>query len=150
MKHLTRDFLTISSASSPGTNMYALSIFLVGCGGYSLVGQTNFNVSSGSFQVAGGSGASINLITSSVYVAIPSSTHLVSSADLNRILVLKSTTYPTFNSGLFRVNGIDLGTNAVKIDYRTSTSPPSESDLNWGLFVDEITASVSWRSGVLS
>lgn len=146
MRHLSRDLQTIASASCPGTNMYALTIFLVGCGGYSLVGQTNFNVQSGSLQVAGGIGASIAGI-GPVLVHLPTASHVVSSADLNRILALRSATSPLANSGLFRVTGYASASNSLAVDYRSAAASVAESDLSWQLFVDEVTASLSWRSG---
>ncbi len=146
MRHLTRDFLTISSASCPGTNMYALTIFLVGCGGYSFVGQTNFDVQSGSLQVASGADASI-VGTSPVLVQLPTASHVVSAADLNRILALRSVANPLFNSGLFRVTGYTAINNTLTVDYRSTTGSIAESNLSWRLYVDEVTASWSWRSG---
>ena len=146
MRHLTRDFLTITSASCPGTNMYALTIFLVGCGGYSLVGQTNFDVRSGSLQVAAGTGAAI-AGAGPVSVQLPTASYLVSRADINRILALRSATNPLSNSGLFRVTGYTSASNSLTVDYRTAAAAPSESNLAWQLFVDEVTASLTWRSG---
>ena len=147
MRHLTRDFLTIASASCPGTNMYALAIFLVGCGGYTFVGQTNFDISSGSLQVTHGISASINTVGSAYDVFLPTGSYRVSRADVNRILVLQSQLYPTYNSGLFRVTGFNSVANTLRVDYRSAATPPPEQYLGWGLYLDEVTASLAWRSG---
>lgn len=149
MRHLTRDFLTLASASCPGTNMYALAIFLIGCGGFSLVGQTNFGVFSGSLEVANGISASITPgpMTGQATVSLPTASYLVSNVDVDRILVLKSQEYPRSNSGLFRVIDYNQSSNALTIDYRASTSAPSEQYLNWRLYFDEVTASQYWTTG---
>lgn len=150
MKHLTRDFVTLPSASCPGTNMYALSIFLIGCGGFVNVGHTNFDLASGSYEVAHGISASINSApapTGSAHVTLPTGSHLVSDDDINRILCLKSQRYPRANSGLFRVTSASVDTNTLRIDYRTEIAPLLEQFLGWYLFVDEMTASLTWQSG---
>lgn len=150
MKHLTRDFLTLASASCPGTNMYALAIFLTVCGGYTSVGQTNFNISSGSLQVMNGLSASISstgVATGSAMVTLPTSSYVVSNSDIDRILCLKSYEYPRMNSGLFRVTSASISNNSLKIDYRTNVPAQSEGYLDWYIFVDELTASLTWRSG---
>ena len=147
MKHLTRDFLTLPSASCPGTNMYALAIFLIGCGGYTISGHTNFNLISGTVEVNHGISASINMVGGPTDVYLPSGTYMVSDADVNRILVLKSQLYPRANSGLFRVTAANPVNNTLTIDYRASSDPPAEEYLSWYLYVDEYTASLGWQSG---
>lgn len=152
MRHLCRDFLTLASASSPGTNMYALSIFMQIVGGFSTIGQTNFDVL-GSYQAGSGSmlargiSGSINTGFGTHEVQLPTGSYLVSSADVGRILALRSQQFTRSNSGLFRVTGFDAPNNALVIDYRTATAPPPENFLLWGLFVDEVTASLSWQTG---
>jgi len=126
--------------------MYALTIFLVGCGGYSLVGQTNFDIRSGSFQVAAGVGASIGGSVP-VLVHLPTGSHVVSAADFNRILALRSAARPLANSGLFRVIGWATASNSLSVDYRSTAAPVAESNLSWQLFIDEVAAAQSWRSG---
>lgn len=147
MRHLTRDFLTAASASCPGTNMYVLSLFLIGCGGYAVVGQTNFDIMSTTLRVSSGTSASINTVGGPHDVSLPQSMHAVSSADVGRILVMRSERNPRWNSGLFRVTGYDATLNTLSIDYRASADAPQEESIPWALYVDEVTASTFWRSG---
>lgn len=146
MKHLCRDFQTMPSASSPGTNMYALAAFMVHCGGFNPTGQTNFDVITSSVRLATGISASIAV--GGVYeVFIPTGSYLVSSADVNRILALRSNLYPRHNSGLFRVTNFDSVANTLTVDYRSAAPAPTERFLAWSLFENELTVSRSWRSG---
>jgi len=147
MKHLSRDFLTNVSASCPGTNMYALAIFLVGCGGFTVVGQTNFDLASGSLELAHGNSASINIVAGAYDVFLPTSSYLVSPQDVGRILVLKSQDNPRSNSGLFRVTAASSGSNVLTIDYRSAAPPPPEDFMLWRLFDSELSASARMRSG---
>jgi len=71
--------------------------------------------------VAGGKGASINVTgASSVYaVSIPPNVRVVqagtapSTGDVGRILILKSSNYPTKNSGLFKISAVNTGTSTT-------------------------------------
>lgn len=92
--------------------------------------NTGMFVASGS----GATGASINITgATSVYqVGIPVAARtLVNSAaptgDIGRMLVLKSSLYPTKNSGIFKITAVDTVTNRATIDYRSSDTPPPET-----------------------
>lgn len=146
MRHLTRDFLTMVSASCPGTNMYALSIFLMGCGGYSVVGQTNFDLHG--WQLAHGTSASLGSAnTGQARVSIPVNQYQIPSNVAGSILCLKSHVYPRANSGLFRVLSVDTVNNTLTVDYRSNDNPPDEDFLTWNIFVDEQTAASTWQRG---
>lgn len=135
--HICRDFQTVPT-SFPSCSMYLTSIFLFGTLGYTQVGQTNFNVS-GSFLVGSGVSASINMGAGNEYaVAIPTGSYLVSAADINRILVLRSNANPRFNSGLFRISNVNTGSNWAIVDYRSGDFPPAETgSLGWNFFINE-------------
>lgn len=69
---------------------------------------SGFQYASGS--VIDGNPASINFGASFFYeVAIPINRRYVSAADVGKPLVLKSTIYPTKNSGIFKISGVNLG-----------------------------------------
>jgi hypothetical protein len=145
--HLCRDFLTAASASCPGVNMYALGMFLVHCGNYNTIGQFNFDLlGTGSLKAFGISGT-INMLGPSNEVVLPSSSYLVSAADVGRILALKSQFNPLANSGLFRISSVDTINNGVLIDYRSATTPPPEQYLVWRIFENENVFSTQWKSG---
>jgi hypothetical protein len=116
--------------------------FLFGVLGFSVVGQTNFPLSS-SWLVGSGHGASINTGVSGGYNAVKLPAYYsVSSSDVGRMLALRSNTYPTFNSGLFKVTAISSSINALIVDYRSPDQPPPETGtLQWSLFVSEATFS---------
>lgn len=149
--HLCRDFLTQPNALAPGTNLYVMSMFLNHVLGFTVHAQTNFDLSS--YQIVAGSpatgaSASINQGAGQEYaVNIPASIYTLSSADIGRILVLKSQNFPLHNSGLFRIQSV-AGTFAT-IDYRSSEFPPSDNGINWKIYENEVAASVtgSWNSG---
>lgn len=146
MRHLTRDFLTLSSSQCPGTNMYALGIFLYHVGGFELVGGTNFDLFTSSIQLGSGISGSINFGSGTYEVLLPTASYVLSSQDVGRILVLKSQFHPIANSGLFRISSVDLLNNGAVVDYRSAQSPPPEQYLNWRVFENEITASESWKT----
>lgn len=150
--HLCRDFPTLVSASSPGTNMYALSIFMTHVLGFGIVGSTNFPLESSSYRIAqglaGDQTASINLGAGQEYrVLIPTGSHTVSDSDIDRILVLKSNDNPRKNSGLFRVISASVDANTLEVDYRTNDVPPAEDGMTWRLYESENTVSGTWSSG---
>jgi hypothetical protein len=94
--------------------------------------------------VAGGTGASINFGGApSVYaVQVPTTVRTVvngaapSAGDTGRILVLKSSKYPTKNSGLFKITATNTATNSYTIDYRSTDTPPPET-MDWWLYETE-------------
>jgi hypothetical protein len=155
MIHLCRDFLTLSGSTAPGTNVYLLSIFLQNVLDFTPMSMVSFPFTSASYLLAAGAfdsglSASINKGAGSEYkVQIPTSSYLLSSQDVNRILTLKSKVHPKANSGLFRITAVDLALNQATIDYRSSQFPPSEDGLRWRIFEAENAVSVtgSWRSG---
>lgn len=137
-RHLLRDYL-IQNVSSPGRNYipsYLMAMFLRRVLLYTYVGDTNFNINSiGTLLIAtadstptaavpsfaGGTKAGINLASGlEFFVSIPAGTRVVSQADVGRLLVLRSTANPTYNSGCFLIDGYDTGTNSYRIAYRTS------------------------------
>lgn len=155
--HLCRDLVTLPTASSPGTNMYALAIFLHHVLGFNVVAQRNFPLESSSYEKGGGttlSGsylyASMSLGAASNYqVFVPTASYLVSNSDVNRILALKSDAYPKANSGLFRITSATLSPNVLTIDYRTTTgtlSPP-DPGLQWRIYEAETIVRNTWSSG---
>lgn len=73
---------------------------------------TGFLIASGS--VAGSTGTGINYGTGvEKEIAIPVSSKKVLISDVGRIIVLKSNKYPTKNSGLFKITGINAGNNTT-------------------------------------
>ena len=57
--HVCRDFQTVATASSPGTSMYALSIFLYHVLGYTFIQHRNFPLQSSSYEKGGGTFADV-------------------------------------------------------------------------------------------
>jgi hypothetical protein len=151
--HICRDFLTLTNAVAPTSNMYMVSLFLTGVLGFSRVGQTSWNIHpSAKGHVVSGTGASINLGTGKeFYVAVPTGSYTVpASSDNGKILVLKSFDYSRYNSGLFRVLSGSVVDNAFIIEWRSTggTFPPIESgsltgSLDWMLFGDERSLATS-------
>lgn len=92
----------------------------------------------------GGTGASINLTspTATYGVAIPISVRTVVAGDVGKPLILKSSLYPTKNSGIFKISAVDTVNNRYTIDYRSSDTPPPEvGTLTWWLYEAETQAS---------
>jgi hypothetical protein len=162
--HLLRDYFqqNVSNANGQYVYSYTLTIFLRRVLGYKYVGDTNYPINAvGSLLIATGdatptadiptfpigSKAGINLGTQKeFYVSIPVSVRTVSGADLGRILVLKSTANPRFNSGLFVIVGFEASTNSYVIDYRTLGDPPpveAADSLQWWLYERDINAPTS-------
>jgi hypothetical protein len=106
--------------------------------GYTVIGETNLNLDGAAITISGS-----NVLTASVNsdgtITIPSGVRTVSSVDINRILTLKSAANPTVNSGVFRITGVNTGTNSYLIDRRTSDAAISESGLSWWLFENDAT-----------
>jgi hypothetical protein len=107
-----------------------------------------FLIASGS--VSGGTGASINFGGApSVYaVQIPAAVRTVvngtapTAGDTGRILVIKSSSYPTKNTGIYKISTVNTATNSYTIDYRSTDTPPPESGaLDWWLYETEFSAS---------
>jgi hypothetical protein len=103
---------------------------------------TGFQYATG--NPGGGTGASINLTspTATYGVAIPSSVRIVAAGDVGKPLILKSSLYPTKNSGIFKISSVDIPNNRYTIDYRSSDTPPPETGtLTWWLY--EVETQVS-------
>lgn len=144
--HLCRDFKTLPSASFPGTIMYALSAFMHSVLDFGTLAYTNFNLLS--YKQSFGTAASINTGLGGEYeVLIPSASYVVTSSDVDRILALKSIAWSRHNSGLFRISSVDIGINALIIDYRSTEFPPAETGLTWAIFSSENEVSGTWSSG---
>lgn len=94
--------------------------------------------------VVDGYGAGINFGAGAFFeVSIPVAVRTVVSGDIGKILVLKSTKFPTKNSGLFKILGINAGSNRYIIDYRATENPPVEAadSIDWWLYeADNIMA----------
>lgn len=161
--HLLRDYLTqnVTTSNREFIYSYLLSIFLRRVLLYSYVGDTNFNINSvGTYLIATGdstptstptfatgSKAGINLGTQKeFYVSIPVSVRTVSATDIGRLLALRSTTNPRFNSGIFLIVGFETSTNSYVIDYRTlGDTPPVEAadSLAWYLYEKDLNCPTS-------
>lgn len=155
--HLCRDFITQGNASSPGTTMYATAIFLFHVLGFDFIQHRNFPLQSSSYEKGGTTVLSGNILFASInsgsatgyQVMIPTASYLVSSADLNRILALKSDNFPKANSGLFRITSASISDNFLTIDYRvnTGTLPPTDDRLRWRIYEQESIVKSTWSSG---
>lgn len=162
--HLLRDYLTqnIANSNNQYIHGYILSIFLRRVLGYKYIGDTNYPINAvGTLLIAtgdstptadtptfaSGTKAGINLGTQKeFYVSIPVSIRIVSGADLGRILVLKSSTNPRHNSGLFVIVGFEVSTNSYIIDYRTlGDHPPVEAadSIQWWLYEKDTNCPVA-------
>lgn len=132
--HICRDFFE-RALSSTDDGLYMLAIFLRYVMGFTVIGQTNFNLNGVSITKGSGSGASINMGNPDQFaVAIPSGQYTVSVSDVDRILALRSSSNSKMNSGLFRVTGINTANNWLYVNYATGTSPPAESGtLSWAI-----------------
>lgn len=139
-RHLLRDYVT-QNTTTPSRRYipsYLMAMYLRRVLLYTYVGDTNFNINSvGTLLISTadstptadaptfgvGDRAGINLSSGKEFnVSIPAGTRVVSQADVGRILVLRSTANPQYNSGCFLIDGYDTGTNSYHIDYRTGTS----------------------------
>jgi hypothetical protein len=148
--HLCRDYNTQYVGSNRGSIPgYLIPIFLRRVLGYSYVGDTNLNINSvGPLLIATGDStptgaptwvtankAGINNGAGTYHVTIPVAIRTVVSGDIGRILALKSTANPTFNSGLFLITAIDTPNNAYVIDWRSGDTPPAETQaIFWYLY----------------
>jgi len=123
---------------------------------YSYIGDTNYPINAigtlliatgdinptGAASFPMGNKAGINIGTQKeFYVSIPVSVRSVTGNDIGRLLVLKSTANPTFNSGIFLIVGIEISTNSYVIDYRTlGDKPPVEATdtIQWWLYEKDL------------
>lgn len=87
--------------------------------------------------------AGINFGGGATYeVSIPSAVRTVSAADVGRLLVLRSTANPRFNSGIFLITGVNVGSNRYIINWRSGDSPPAEAadSIEWWLYCSDLGA----------
>lgn len=154
MLHICRDFLakhpTSSTVNTRFYSLYLSSLFVRGCLGFTVVGNTNFNIDSGSITKGNGvNNANVNLGgTLNRAVQVPSGSYVVSASDIDRILALKSNSNSRLNSGLFRVSGIDSTTNSLYVQARAWLDPPpAETNLSWTLYEAEFTATANFLNG---
>jgi len=166
VRHLLRDYVTQNSNSASTTfiGSYLATIFMRRVLGYSYVGDTNYPINAvGTMLIAtadstptaatptfaGGTRAGINNNGSGkeFFVSIPSGTRVVSSTDNGRILVLKSTANPTYNSGLFVITGFDTGTNSYQVDFRSGTYLAGATTVTVTVALPTGTINVSSTSG---
>lgn len=156
--HLLRDYLTqnITTGNRSFIFSYVLTLFMRRVLGYSYIGDTNYPINAvGSLLIATGdttptssptfppgNKAGINLGSQKeFYVSIPVSVRTVSGSDVGRLLVMRSTANPTFNSGVFVILGFETSTNSYVIDYRTlGDKPPVEAadSIMWWLYDKDI------------
>jgi len=160
--HLLRDYFTQNTTSNNSYVFpYVLSIFMRRVLKYTYVGDTNYNINSigtlliatgdsnptGATNFAVGTKAGINIgPQKEYYVTIPSSVRTVVGADIGRLLVLRSNTYPRHNSGVFLIVGIEASTNSYVIDYRTlGEKPPVEAadSIEWWLYEKDVNAPIN-------
>lgn len=130
--HISRDYQIQNTSGGGSTDRvyipaYLMAIFLRRVLGYTVVGQTNYNINTiGVYLIAtgdstpsstptfsAGTRAGIAQNGSAVEVNIPAATKAVVTADIGRLIVLKSPLYPTRNSGIFLVTGLQQGNNTT-------------------------------------
>lgn len=139
MIHICRDLLTVGNPINLSVNrllQYYMAIFLRAVLGYSVVGQTNFNIDGSTLRIGYGSNGSLNQGTGNEYAFSPDG-YVVSASDIGRLLAIRSTANPMQNSGIFRVTGIDTVSNWLFVNYRSGDTPPAESDMRWVLYATE-------------
>lgn len=125
--HLVRDYLTQNTTTGNRVFIptYLSGIFLRRVLGYTYVGDTNFPINpQGTLLITTGdttptantptypvgSRAGTTSSGANIEVIIPIGVKAVQTADVGRIICLKSSLYPTRNSGLFVITALDQGT----------------------------------------
>lgn len=140
--HLLRDYQNQTAVGNVTTDQlaYFLVIFMRRILGYTVVGQTNFDIDSATYLVASGTSspdrAGINFGAGAFYeVSIPVGVRTVVGGDVGKMLVLKSTANPRFNSGVFLITGINAGSNRYIVNWRSGDVPPVEAadSIQWWL-----------------
>jgi len=138
--HTVRDYViqNIAGSGRQFVPAYLLALFLRRILGYTYVGDTNYGINTvGSYLIATadstpnvaptfavGTKAGINQGTSrEFYVWVPPSVRTVQVADVNRLLVLKSTANPAFNSGVFLITGFESLNVTISSTSGTGVSP---------------------------
>lgn len=121
----------------------------IGNGTYTSGGTASAGILYEEGLVSDGYGAGINFGMGFTYeVSIPTFKKTVNSSDIGKVLVLKSNTNPTTNSGCFKITGINSGDNRYIIDYRSTDSPPAETSnsIDWWLYEVETTLSYTFMN----
>lgn len=157
--HLCRDFLTLASASAPGTSMYLVSAFLRHVMMFDVDQHVNFDIESSSYTLGRYDLDATNPKYASINVAgagneftvfVPSGAYSSSSGDVGRILALRSDLNSKHNSGLFRITAVTSSTvlgTGFAIDYRSDEHPPLESSsIAWRVYEGEDRVP-AWSSG---
>lgn len=129
-----------------GTNTATLLNNNGGNGGYNSNSATLYAAAPRLASGSGATAASINQHgTYVVDIPIAARTVLAGTSpagDVNRMLVMKSSLYPTKNSGIFKITAVDTVNNRYTIDYRSTDAPPPElSTLTWWLYEGEVQVS---------
>lgn len=123
--YICRDYLQQNTTSTTRRWLagYLMSIFLRRILGYSYVGDTNYPINNfGNLLIATGDttptvaptfpvGNRVGIANngSNIEVQVPLNVRAVNISDIGRMLVLKSTKYPTRNSGIFAITSLQQG-----------------------------------------
>lgn len=141
--HVSRDFISLPNVYLPQTGMYFTAIFIRTVLGYTVVGNTGFDLDSLTFTTDSGSSGQISAGGGFTNRFTPDG-HVVSQGDINQILVIKSPGNQLLNSGLWRITGIDTGANQFILGLR-GEPPVPEAGLTWRMHVSE--ASFTFANG---
>lgn len=151
--HVCRDFLMMHPTDPDPYHRYyaayAIAMFLRGVLGYTQVGHTNFNLDGSVITKGSGTNdANVNAGAGLERAVQMPVSYTVSSADIDRILALKSNSNPMLNSGLFRVSGIDSTSNSLFMVARSWLEvPPAEVGVSWRLYENEATVTALFVNG---
>lgn len=137
--HIVRDFVSLN-VLTPVASMYFTAIFLRTVMNFTVIGQTNFNLD-GSLTIDSGTAGAISAADGFTNRFTPDG-YTVSSSDINRILVIKSTNNPTLTSGLWRITAVDTTNNQFILGLR-GEPPVIETGLTWRLHPVETSVSLS-------
>lgn len=137
--HIVRDFIS-QLVSTPVASMYFTAIFLRTVMNFTVIGHTNFDLD-GSLTIDSGTAGAISAADGFTNRFTPDG-YTVSSSDIDRILVIKSTNNPQLTSGLWRIVGVDTINNQFILGLR-GEPPVIESGLTWRLHPAETSVSLS-------
>lgn len=143
--YISRDYLSQNTTTSNRRYIasYLMAIFIRRILGYSYVGDTNFPINNlGNLLVATGdttptvaptfpvgSRAGISNNGANIEIQIPLNAKAVETSDIGRILVLKSTRYPTRNAGMFAITSAQRG-NSTTIAAGSNGASLPQSTIN--------------------
>lgn len=150
--HLCKDFLAKHPLNSTVYLRYyhlcISSYFLRGVLGYTVVGSTSFSLDGTPITKGSGTTAVINVGAGLERAVQLPGTYVVSLADIDRVLALKSPANPLMNSGLFRVSGIDVPSNSLIMVARSWLETPiAETGVTWKLFENEGLVTANFLNG---